>query len=125
MTAYSPQESFNASGAGEPERAIVVETQSNFFSMLGVQPVLGRPFLNGEDQPGHNHIALLSNAFWQRHFGGERNAIGKSVMLNGESYEVVGVMPAWYSVPASADLWMPIDASPEALGPRGNHHLRV
>jgi len=125
MAVYSFQESFNASGAGEPERAIVVETQSNFFSMLGVQPAMGRTFLNGEDQAGHNHVALLSNGFWQRHFGGEKSALGKTIVLNGEHYEVVGVMPAWYSIPGGADMWTPIDASAKGLGPRGEHHLRA
>jgi predicted permease len=125
MAVYSYQESFNASGSGEPERAIVVETQSNFFSMLGVTPALGRTFLNGEDQAGHNHVALLSNGFWQRHFGGENSALGKAIVLNGEHYEVVGVMPAWYSIPGAADLWTPIDASAKSLGPRGEHHLRA
>jgi putative ABC transport system permease protein len=123
MATYSYQESFNASGAGEPERAVVVEAQSNFFSMLGVEPMIGRAFLNGEDQAGRNHVAVLSYGFWQRHFGGDKSALGKAVMLNGEHYEVVGVMPSWYLIPAAADMWTPIDASPKALGPRGQHHL--
>jgi putative ABC transport system permease protein len=125
MAVYSFQESFNASGAGEPERALIVETQANFFPMLGVQPMLGRAFLSGEDQAGHNHVALLSYGFWQRHFGGDKSALGKTVVLNGEHYEVVGVMSAWYLIPGLADMWTPIDASTKALGPRGSHHLRV
>ncbi len=125
MTAYSYQEYFNASGAGEPERAVVVVTQANVFSLLGVAPVLGRTFLKGEDQPGHNHLVLLSYGFWQRHFGGDKSALGKSVVLNAEHYEVVGVMPAWYLVPGAADMWMPIDSSPEGLGGRDSHHLRA
>jgi putative ABC transport system permease protein len=125
MATYTFQENFNASGAGEPERAVVVETQSNFFSMLGVEPMIGRAFLNGEDQAGRNHVALLSYGFWQRHFGGDTSALGKSVLLNGEHYEVVGVMPAWYAIPAAADMWTPIDASAKGLGVRGTHHLRA
>jgi putative ABC transport system permease protein len=125
MTTYTFQENFNASGAGEPERAVVVEAQSNFFSMLGMEPMIGRAFLNGEDQAGRDHVAVLSYGFWQRHFGGDKTALGKAVLLNGEHYEVVGVMPAWYSIPASADMWTPIDASPKGLGPRGEHHLRA
>jgi putative ABC transport system permease protein len=125
MAVFSFQESYNASGAGEPERAAVVETQANFFSVLGVQPMMGRAFLPGEDQAGRNHVALLSYGFWQRDFGGEQGALKKSLSLNGERYDVVGVMPAWYTGPGGADLWVPMDVSAKNLGPRGEHHLRA
>jgi predicted permease len=125
MATYSYQQSFNASGAGEPERVSAVQTQANFFSILGLQPMLGRAFLQGEDQPGHNHVVILSYAFWQTHFGGQDDALNKSVELNGDPYTVVGIMPGWYRTPGAADLWIPIDATPKALGPRGQHHLRA
>ena len=125
MAVYSYVENYNVTGAGEPERASVVETQANFFSMLGVQPVYGRPFLNGEDVEGKNHVALLSYAFWHRQYAGQVSAINTDLQLNGEAYRVVGVMPAWYRVPGGADLWVPIDMSPKNLGPRGEHHLRA
>ena len=125
MAAYTYQKSFNASGAGEPERVSVVQTQANFFSILGLQPILGRSFIQGEDQPGQNHVVILSNAFWQTHFGGQGDALNKSVELNGDPYTVVGIMPGWYRSPGAADMWIPIDATPKALGPRGQHHLRA
>ena len=127
MAVYSHQESFNVSavGATEPERAIVVETQANFFDLLGVEPLRGRAFLNGEDQAGKNHVALLSYGFWQRFFAGQISALNGSLKMNGETYTIVGVMPAWYQIPGNADLWVPIDASSKGLGGRGNHHLRA
>lgn len=125
MAVYTFIESYNVTGAGEPERASVVETQSNFFSMLGVQPIYGRPFLNGEDAEGKNRVALLSYAFWQRQYTGQVSAINTDLQLNGEPYHVVGIMPAWYRVPGGADVWVPIDMSPKRLGPRGEHHLRA
>jgi predicted permease len=125
MATYSYQESFNASGAGEAERATVVETQANFFSLLGVQPILGRAFADGEDQAGRNHVALMSYGFWQRHFGGEKDSLGKSVELNDVKYEIVGVMPRWYRLPGIADLWIPMDMSIKGVGGRGSHHLRA
>ena len=70
-------ESSNVSVAGEPEPAFVVRTQANFFSLLGVEPLVGRTFVKGEDQPGRNHIAILSYGFWQSQFGGARNALGR------------------------------------------------
>jgi putative ABC transport system permease protein len=116
---------FNASGAGEPERAYVVSTQANFFSLLGVKPTLGRTFLSGEDQAGRNHVAILSYGFWQQHLGGNRDAIGGPLELNGEKYTVVGVMPAWFRSLAEADVWVPMDMSPKALGPRGQHQYQA
>ena len=70
-------------------------------------------------------MAILSYAFWQTHFGGARDAISKSVVLNGESFTVIGVMPAWYRTPGAADIWTPIDMAPKKLGPRGEHYLRA
>ncbi len=125
LAAFSYQENFNASGGGEAERAAVVETEANFFSLLGVQPILGRSFAQGEDQAGRNRVALVSYGFWQRHFGGERDVIGKPVELNGARYMVVGVIPQWYRLPAVADVWIPIDASVKGLGGRGSHHLKA
>jgi putative ABC transport system permease protein len=114
---------FNVSGAGEPEQAAVVETQANFFSLLGVEPLLGRTFQKGEDQAGQNHVAVLSYGFWKRHFGGQMGVIGTSAELNGEKYTVVGIMPAWLHFPRAVDIWTPTDMSAKALGPRGQHHL--
>jgi putative ABC transport system permease protein len=116
---------FNASGAGEPEQAYVVQTQANFFSLLGVEPLVGRTFLAGEDQAGRNFVAILSHGFWQRHFGGGKDAVGKNLDLNGEKYAVVGVMPAWFGVLGGADIWIPMDMSLNNLGPRSRHQYRV
>ena len=125
ISAYSYQKSMNASGTGEPERVNVVETQANFFSLLGVQPAAGRSFAAGEDAEGKNRVVLLSYGFWQSHFGGQRDTVGKSMELNGAAYQIVGIMPAWYRIPGSADVWVPIDMSPKYMGPRGEHHLRA
>jgi putative ABC transport system permease protein len=114
---------FNVSGAGEPEQASVMETQANFFSLLGVEPLLGRTFLRGEDQAGQNHVAVLSDGFWKRHLGGQMGMVGKSIELNDEKYTVVGIVPAWLRFPRAVDIWIPMDMSPKALGPRGEHHL--
>ncbi len=124
MAVYSYQESFNASGRGEPDRVTVVETQSNYFSLLDVPPAMGRAFLQG-DRAWQNHEALLSHGFWKRHFAGQESILGTSMELNGQPYNIVGVMPSWFRIPAGADLWIPIDMTPKALGGRGTHHLRA
>jgi predicted permease len=125
MAVFTFSESYNASGAGEPQRATVVETQANFFALLGARPIVGRSFLPGEDQAGRNRVALLSYGFWQSDFGGDPGALQTSLNLNGERYEIVGVMPPWYKGPGGAAVWVPIDMSPANLGPRGAHHLRA
>jgi predicted permease len=126
---FSWDRSFNASGAGEAESAVAISTQANFFSVLGVSPILGRAFDVGEDQQGKNHVAILSYAFWQRHFGGAPDVLGKTIELNNEAYTVIGVMPTWFNFPsapiATTDIWTPYDMSPKNLGVRGEHSYRA
>lgn len=122
---YSWQRSFNASGAGEPEAATVTSTQANFFSVLGVAPKIGRAFDPGEDQAGKNHVAILGNGFWRRHFGGRSDAVGKTIELNEEPYTVIGVMPAGFNFPAATEIWTPLDMAPKELGSRGSHSFRA
>jgi len=123
MSVFTQREPSNASGAGEPEEIDTARVQANLFSMLGVKPELGRVFVEGEDTEANRHVAILSDSFWRSHFGASRDALGKSVVLDGESYAVIGVMPAWYRAPAKADVWTPIDMAPKKLGPRGEHYL--
>jgi predicted permease len=125
MAVYSNQESFNATGEGDTQRTRVVEIEANFFDMLGVRPAIGRLFRPGEDAEGKNHIALLSYGVWKQQFNGDRAALGKTVQLNSEPYEIVGVIPEWYKLPGGADVWIPINATLHGLGSRGNHHLRA
>jgi predicted permease len=125
LSVYSYPQAFNASGEGQPERVGVVETQANFFRLLGVRPVVGRAFLDGEDAAGRNRVAVLSYGLWQTRFGGRREVVGGTLVLNAETYTIVGVLPSWYRTPGPAQLWIPIDMSVEKLGPRGEHHLRA
>jgi putative ABC transport system permease protein len=119
---YSWSHPVSASGESEPETALAVNAQANFFGVLGVQPIAGRTFASGEDAAGKNHIAVLSYGFWQRHFGSDAGVIGNRLALNGESYTVIGIMPHWFNFPATTDVWTPLDMSPKELGPRGNHN---
>ena len=125
MAVFTWREPSNVSGAGAPEEVPLIETQANFFSVLGVAPQLGREFVAGEDTKGRNHVAIVTNAFWKTHFGGGADAINKTIQVNGESYAVVGVMPAWFTAPATADVWTPMDLSPSAIRGRDSHYLRA
>ena len=122
---YSWERTANASGAGEPQAASVISTQANFFTVLGVQPRIGRAFYPGEDHAGKNHVAILSNAFWHRQFGGRSDVLGKTIELNDEPYYIIGVLPAWFNFQHATEVWTPMDMTPKALGPRGSHSYRA
>ena len=118
--------SFNLTGAGDPERLEGRRVSANMFPLLGVEPQIGRVFTAAEDQPGAQRVVLLSYALWQRRFGGDSGILGQSVTLNGESYIVVGVMPARFQFPSSDDqAWVPIAFTQQETGNRGRHYLQV
>ena len=85
--------SFNLTGQGIPERVEGARVSSSLFSVLGAQPVIGRTFTSEEDEQGKPTTAILSYGFWQRHFAGDPNVVGKTFSLNGNQIEIVGVMP--------------------------------
>ena len=97
----------------EPEELRAERVSAGLFSMLGVQPSLGRAFQPDEDVTGHTNFVLLSNSLWQRRFGGDTQVVGKSLRLRDQSYQVVGVLPAGFSVlDPLVDIWLPIGLNP-------------
>lgn len=125
MSMYNFPRGANASGAGEAESASVSATQENFFSILGVQPLIGRSFAKGEDAKGKDHVAILSYGFWQRHFGGRGDAPGQKLELNDEPYTVIGVMPRWFNFPAATDIWTPQDMTDPQFQNHGSHWMQA
>jgi putative ABC transport system permease protein len=106
--ASSVPQSVNLTGGDEPERIVGSFVSANFFSVIDVQPALGRVFLPGEDHPGTERVAVLTDALWHNHFGGDRSILGRSVNLNGEPYTVVGVLPPGFVfLPWDADVYLP------------------
>jgi putative ABC transport system permease protein len=81
------------SGRGEPERLLMRRVTASLFPALGVQPLLGRAMLPEEDQVGAEKVVLLGEGFWQRRFGGDRQILGQTLLLDNEPYTVIGVMP--------------------------------
>jgi predicted permease len=122
---YSWERTANASDAGQTEAVSVNGTQANFFEVLGVQPKIGRAFDAGEDQSGKNHVAIISNAFWRRQFGGRSDVLGKTIKLNEEPYSIIGVLPEWFNFHHATEIWTPMDMTRKALGPRGSHSYRA
>jgi predicted permease len=96
------------------ERIGGLQISADFMPLLGVQPMLGRPFLPKEDQPGSPHVAILGYAAWTKYFGGDPNIIGKSLTVDGQSFEVVGVTDRGFSLGTySVGLLMPLTLGDE------------
>lgn len=118
--------SFNLTGDGEPERIAARSVTANFFQLLGVQPVVGRSFIPEEDTPGASKVALLSYQLWQTRYGGTRDIINRDILLNGEKYTVVGVVPSGFQfLDREERLWVPLALDKEEQTNRGGHYLTV
>ncbi|NOJ54194.1 ABC transporter permease [Myxococcus xanthus] len=118
--------SLNRTGTDEPERVRAARITPNFFSVLGVQPAQGRD-LREEDAPpgGDTSVVLVSHGYWQRALGGVPDVVGQTLVLNGRSHAVVGVLPEDFSFPEFAedtDVWVPEWQDPQR---HGNHYQSV
>src|SRR5205823_3368103 len=109
------EQSFNLIGQGEPEHVRGATVMADYLTTLGVKPVLGRVFSAEEDHPGGPPTALISYALWQRRFGGSPIVLGQSLNLDGRSYNILGVMPAGFDLPAAAEIWIPLQANIDNL----------
>ncbi len=108
------ERSFNWTGAGEPERVHGARASESFFRTLRMKPVLGRTFLPSEDRPGSGRVALLSEGLWRQRFQSSPEILGRPVLLDGESYTVVGVLPRIdRSFYAGCRVWVPLAADSE------------
>lgn len=88
-----------------PPQPLFLQTVSaNFFSVLGIQPALGRVFVDADEQPGHEHVAVLSYPLWVRAFGSDPSIVGRTVSLSDGSYEVIGVLSAGEQIPRASHL---------------------
>jgi putative ABC transport system permease protein len=131
MSAWNAR-SFTYTGGEQAESVDSAEVSANLFSLLGVQPLVGRSFVDGEDQPGASSLpTVLSYEFWQSHFGGDANVIGRTMTLDAQKYDVVGVMPAGFQFPirsSHVELWTTIagDLRPTGMATqRGVSYLFV
>jgi putative ABC transport system permease protein len=121
-TLYTWPRSYNSnSRGGQAEVARVAQTEWTFFSVLDVQPVLGRAF--SRDSATGERVVIVSDGFWQRQFGGRREAVGETLLLDEEPYTVIGVMPSGFEFPSDVDAWTPMAMQPASLGPRNSHQF--
>lgn len=115
--------SLRMTGSGDPKVLQGSRVETSFFPTLEAQPLLGRSILPGDEQPGHEHVMVLSHKLWKSDFGGNRDILGKNIELNGQAYTLIGVMPANFDKPGYASFWTPLvwDSAEKAV--RGEHHF--
>ncbi|HEX3742276.1 MAG TPA: ABC transporter permease [Bryobacteraceae bacterium] len=121
MTLFSWPGDMNLNSGGQPERVLALPTEANFFNLLGVKPMLGRTWADGEDQPTKDGVAILAYPLWNGRFAADAHIVGRTIELNSKKYTVIGVMPESFHFPYQAQLWIPQDMDAKSLGIRGNH----
>ena len=111
-------------GGTTPVHLTSADVSGTWFTMFGVRMELGRGLVADDEGIGKPKIAVLSYGLWQREFGGDRNAVGRSVLLDGTRYTIVGVAPRAFQFPNDADLWRPVIPHPSWLNVRGTRFYR-
>ena len=122
--AYGGTAGANLTGTGEPIRVTVTNVTTGLFSMLGVQPIVGRAFAVDEGQRGREHVAMVNETLWRDRFGADTRIIGETVQLDGTGYTVVGVMPASLRYP-QADVWTPLALDSEIFSPHSSRWMML
>jgi putative ABC transport system permease protein len=118
---------FTLTGGNNPEIIPGMSVTASMFTMLGVKPVVGGLFTAENEQPGKNHVAVISEGLWKRRFGGDPSIAGKKIEINQESYVVTGVIQPILEFRLAGDLWTPISFTPSQLTPdaRGAQYIDV
>jgi len=120
--------SVNITGDGDPERVRAASVSANTFAVLGAGPMLGRTFTAQEDLPNGPRVVVLGFGLWNRRYAGDPSIVGRSVLINGNPYQVLGVMPAGfvlptdYQSPEPGQLWTPLQMDPVSMD-HGSHGL--
>jgi putative ABC transport system permease protein len=128
LAAYSDFKKISMDVAGGSPAALdCVRSTDNFFRVFGVQPILGRTYLPGEEKDGKNDVAVLSYEVWQNYFAGDRNVVNKSIKLDGHPFTVIGVMPAGFRYPLNKReaVYIPRLVDEAWMQRRGAHWLRT
>ena len=123
----------NLTGNDQPEEVTAQDVTANFFSTIGVAPLIGRPFAADEGPSGHNRVTLLSYALWQRRFGSDPSILGRTIQLSSRPFTVIGVMPPDVTVFLKAgslvgklpELWTPFAFTEAHRQPRGRYMLAI
>ena len=103
---------FTLSGQGDPETYTGNAITPSLMPLLGLQPIAGRTFVEGDDKPGAPPVALVSESLWRRRFGGDSSVLGRPATMNGVAYTIIGIAPAALSVLTTGDIWVPLVIDP-------------
>ena len=117
--------SYNVATRERPEQIEGSPRTPGFFKMEGLPMFLGRDFLPEEGQPGRDHVVILSNRMWSRHFASDRDIVGKDIRMNGDAYTVVGVLPPGMYDRLPMQLWVPLAFDPEQTTDHNAHFILV
>jgi putative ABC transport system permease protein len=116
--------SFNLTGVPQPERLRAEVVSSEYFTTLGVKPMIGRGFLPNEEKWGQHHVVIVSEEFWRSHLNADREINGRTLSLHGETYNIVGVMPSSFYTPNTVQLWVPMAWKPkDVMDSHSNYFL--
>jgi predicted permease len=122
---------YTFTGSGHPEAIRTCAGTSGLFSILHARPLLGRDFLEGEYEPGHDHEVVLSYRLWRSRFGGDPEIVGNNIELNGQAFAVIGIMPPGFEFPIVSDpndraqMWKPMAWSDQERAVRDDHNFGV
>jgi predicted permease len=115
----------NLSGIDTPEQVAGFRVTADFFPAFGLTPVVGRNFLPDEETPGHHRRVILGHTLWTRLFAADPGIVGRTVRLDGEPYDVVGIAPPGFSIPDGAQVWAPLSYTAEQWANRRPGNLVV
>ena len=126
VAAYA-RRSINVGGAGaEPERVVSAAASANLFTVLRVNPIIGRGFAPGDDTRDAPATAVLSYGYWRSRFGGDPGVLGRAVPMNGVATTIIGVMPDGFAYPGTTTrIWVPLRIDPGNPGGRKSHSIRA
>jgi predicted permease len=126
VSGVAPGWTFSLTGAGDASKITVDRVSGNLFATLGARPLLGRVMRADEDRPGAPKVLVLSHRYWRARFAGDPSVVGRTVKLDDQSHEIVGIMPASFEVLTTrVDAWTPLPADPAAFYHRLNFSLLV
>ena len=114
LCAYQPWVVMNLESGDQPELLQITKASQNYFRLFGANPLIGRTFGEGEDQPRGPAVVVLSYGLWERRFGADPSLLGNAITLGNLPYTVIGILSPSFKPPNAADAWVPLEADPNS-----------